>query len=319
MNNQTEKRGFKRKTIEKTIQTKMNSWLKSIEDEKLRERVKAHYILTGGAIASMLLGDLPNDYDVYLDDVDVAADLSKYYVARLTCNVPKTCDQSANISDWEAGEVSVVISENRDRVSVRIPSSGVLDREDQDKNSSNKGKYKVRMITANAITLSDSVQIVLRFVGKASEIHKNYDFVHATNYYTEREKLVLHQAALESLMCRELKYVGSLYPVCSVFRIKKFVKRGWNITAGETLKILFDVSRLDLTDISVLEDQLTGVDTSFFTSLIESLRKGDTAFDRSYLFSLINQVFDGTEDEYDAHPNEDESGENEEEPMVKLT
>jgi hypothetical protein len=297
------KRGFKKKTIEQTIKNKVEHWIASITDEKLQERVKDHYILTGGAIASMLLGDLPNDYDVYLDDADVAADLCKYYIEQLTGKPVKSGE------DNELG-VSVQISEKRDRVKVRIPSAGVLNRENEIDETENTGKYKVLMITANAITLSHSIQIVLRFVGNAEEIHKNYDFVHATNYYTTKTGLVLHQAALESLMSRELKYVGSLYPVCSVFRIKKFINRGWTITAGETLKILFDVSNLDLKNIDVLEDQLTGVDTSYFTHMIALMRaKESTQFDRTYLFDLINQVFDGREDEYTDTSNEEDEEE----------
>ena len=293
------KRGFKKKTIAQTIKNKLDHWINSITDETLRGRVRDHYILTGGAIASMLLGDLPNDYDVYLDDADVAADLCKHYIAQLTGTPVKPGD------GHDLG-VSVEISKNKDRVKVRIPSEGVLNREDETDKSENKGKYKVLMITSNALTLSHGIQIVLRFVGNAEEIHKNYDFVHATNYYTTKAGLVLHQAALESLMSRELKYVGSLYPVCSVFRIKKFINRGWTITAGETLKILFDVSNLDLKNIDVLEDQLTGVATNYLTHMIGLLRaKESERFDRTYLFDLINQVFDGKEDE-DTEPTDEE-------------
>ena len=284
------KRGFKRKTIEQMLRGKVNHWLKSITDEDLRKRVKDHYIVTGGAIVSMLLGDMPNDYDIYLDNAVVAADLSKYYVKKI-------------LGDDAAG-VEVKVSENNDRVEIKVSSSGYLSYKDAADDSENKGKYKVKTITTNAITLSDKVQIVLRFVGKAKEIHKNYDFVHATNYFTERKGLVLHQKALESIMARELKYVGSLYPVCSVFRIKKFLNRGWTITAGETLKILFDVSKLDLSNLEVLSDQLTGVDTTFFTTMLDRLKQRDEAVDRSYLFELINEIFDGED------PSEEDEEEN---------
>jgi hypothetical protein len=54
---QTYKRGFKRKTIVQTIENKMNAWIKTLP-ESMREKVNNDYIVTGGAIASMLLGDL---------------------------------------------------------------------------------------------------------------------------------------------------------------------------------------------------------------------------------------------------------------------
>lgn len=296
------KRGFKKKTIEETIRNKVKGWLKSIDDIALRDEVKKHYIVTGGAITSMLLGDLPNDYDIYIDDADVAAKLASYYVSRLPA------------VDNEMTRTPIVeVPPERNRVSIRVKSAGIAGEEiDQSKYEyfemypnagdriaqyldgamqKNTGKYSVLAMTTNAITLTDQIQIVLRFVGPAKEIHKNYDFVHTTNYFTESEGAVLNQPALESILARELKYVGSLYPICSVFRIKKFIQRGWTITAGEMLKIAWDISKLNLNDREVLQDQLTGVDAAYFNQLIGMLEEGKE-IDRTYLFELVNRVFD---------------------------
>ena len=296
------KRGFKKKTIEETIRNKVKGWLKSIDDIALRDEVKKHYIVTGGAITSMLLGDLPNDYDIYIDDADVAAKLASYYVSRLPA-----------VENEMTRTPIVEVPPERNRVTIRVKSAGIAGEEiDQSKYEyfemypnagdriaqyldgamqKNTGKYSVLAMTTNAITLTDQIQIVLRFVGPANEIHKNYDFVHTTNYFTESEGAVLNQPALESILARELKYVGSLYPICSVFRIKKFIQRGWTITAGEMLKIAWDISKLDLTDREVLQEQLTGVDAAYFNQLIRLLEEGKE-IDRTYLFELVNRVFD---------------------------
>src|SRR3546814_2013322 len=47
--------------------------------------------------------------------------------------------------------------------------------------------YRPVFVSTNAITLSDKIQIVLRFYGEADAIHENYDFVHCTNYWTSKE------------------------------------------------------------------------------------------------------------------------------------
>lgn len=297
------KRGFKRKTIEMTISAKMKSWLASIDDIELRDQVKRHYIVTGGAITSMLLGDLPNDFDVYLDDPDVAAKLASYYVSRL----PAVNNERTQLP-------IVIVPDSRDRVEIKVQSSGIAGEEmdqsqyeyfEQYADGSQRasayldaaaardtGKYTALAITTNAITLSDKIQIILRFVGPSHEIHKNYDFVHCTNVYTEAGGLVLEQAALESTLARELKYVGSLYPICSMFRIKKFIRRGWTITAGEMLKIAWDISKLDLENIEVLNDQLTGVDAAYFRQIIALIKQENKPIDRTYLFELVNRIFD---------------------------
>src|SRR3546814_2858608 len=73
---------------------------------------------------------------------------------------------------------------------------------------------------------------------------------------------------LESLLCKELRYVGSKYPVCSVIRLRKLIRRGWVINAGQILKMMMQVSELDLTNPAVLQDQLTGVDSAYFIELM---------------------------------------------------
>ena len=120
-------------------------------------------------------------------------------------------------------------------------------------------KYRPVFMSTNAITLSGKIQIILRFYGDPDEIHKNYDYVHCTNYWESKEgKLTLRQPALEALMARELRYVGSKNPICSMIRMRKFIRRGWQINAGQILKMVMQISELDLKDIRVLEDHLTG-------------------------------------------------------------
>lgn len=297
------KRGFKRKTIEATIRVKMKAWIASIDDIALRDEIREHYIVTGGAITSMLLGELPNDYDVYLDDVDVAARLAQYYISRLP-----------DSDNDKTSTPIVIVPPSRDRVEVRVKSSGIagedIDQEQYDyfeqyadgsqraaayldaAAARKTGKYTSIAITTNAITLTDQVQIVLRFVGAPETIHQNYDFVHTTNWFTEAGGLILRPEALEATMARELRYIGSRYPVCSMFRLKKFIKRGWTITAGEMVKIAYDISKLDLDDINVLQEQLTGVDAAYFRQIIDLLRKEDKPIERTYLFELVNRIFD---------------------------
>ena len=137
---------------------------------------------------------------------------------------------------------------------------------------------------------------MLRFVGDAEHIHKNFDFIHPTNYFTYKEGFVRNLAAVESILTKQLRYQGSYYPVTSIIRAKKFTKRGFNISAGELLKIMFQISKLDLSDPNVLEEQLIGVDIAYFSILIDALRqkfKTDADFKLStdYFNALIDKVF----------------------------
>ncbi len=315
---------MKAKTIKAVIAKKMNEWWKSIEDEALRARVEKATIVTGGCIASMLLREKVNDFDVYIRDFQTVVDLATYYVKRF----------EVKNKDGIPAEIAVHVAEGR--VKIGIKSAGIASENGTDKPYEyfegnpdetaaagyvgevmqdpgeieeayteteraaldnpveEEGKpYRPIFMSTNAITLANRVQIVLRFYGEPAEIHKNYDFVHCTNYWSSWDGvLVLHQAALESLLSKELKYVGSKYPVCSVFRLRKFIARQWTINAGQILKMCMQISELNLADLKVLEDQLTGVDVAYFIQVVELLKAKDPEkVNSAYLIEIIDRMF----------------------------
>ncbi len=170
------------------------------------------------------------------------------------------------------------------------------------KDEAKRGKYRVLFVTSNAITLSDQMQLIIRFQGDPVQIHENFDYVHATNSWTSWDKQVhLRPEALECILTKELRYIGSRYPLCSVIRLRKFIARGWTVNAGQIIKMLWQVNQLDLADPNVLEDQLVGVDSAYFAQVISALKakmeKETPAdgqrveVDGTYLMTLIDKVF----------------------------
>ena len=271
---------MKTKTIKKVLVNKLNEWLLTIKKEELRAKVKKNILVSGGSIASMLLREDVNDYDIYIQDINVLRELAEYYCEGKVLDgrlrekylmdefpdIMKNKGETTYGEDYISEAFVRLDNLKEDQIKLDIPSAGVrFDNKDSK-------PYSIAFLSQNAISLTDDIQIVLRFSGKVEQIHKTFDFIHATNYFTFKEGLVLNQAALESLLTKELKYQGSLYPLTSIIRMKKFILRGWQMNAGEILKILFQVSELNLKDIKVLEEQLIGVDVAYFSALIDILR-----------------------------------------------
>ena len=295
---------MQRKTIEKTIKTKMTEWLNTITDEKLRDRVKDELLVSGGSITSLFLNEQVNDYDVYIKTVKTAKDLAKYYVKAFPVQVFSYEDRETELAkytevDDEYRGIRKIFFENIKPEQVKLYPEELSGYKTSFEDTGEL-KYLPMFFSPNAISLTDNVQIVLRFTGDNEAIHKTFDFIHATNYFTFEKGLVTNIAALESILSKQLKYQGSLYPLTSVIRTKKFLKRNWNISAGEYLKMLFQCSELDLTDFNTLEDQLIGVDVAYFGVLIDTLRnkqEKDSSFKLTseYLNTLIDKIFNETE------------------------
>ena len=286
---------MQRKTIIKTIKKELELWLDSITDPVLRDDVRKSLLVSGGCIASLYLKEKVNDYDIYIQDIEVAKRLAEYYVGNDTRMIVLSgSDKEELVKSVEGKDDSayVIAVKNLKEDQVKIffaeKNGGYAPEYDED----TAPKYRPVFYSPNAISLSDDIQIVLRFTGDAAAIHKNFDFVHATSYFTYDEGLVTTVEVLESILSKTLKYRGSLYPVTSIIRIKKFIKRGWNISAGEMLKIMFQISELNLRDPYVLEEQLIGVDIAYFSKLIEILSstKKET-IDSHALNTIIDKVF----------------------------
>jgi hypothetical protein len=312
------KYGRKKNGIKAELTKKVNDWLDTIDDPVVQELAAKNTIVTGGSIASMLLGEQVNDYDLYFRDKETTLAVANYYVNKFNEA------QSLKVGDGVVASCSPEVKEDtlknakgelEERVLIWLQSSGVAGENQEQyeyfegkppeatqkfveslaKSMDDVGKSSHRpvFLSANAITLSDKFQLVIRFYGEPSEIHDNYDFVHAMNYYDHGAKaLVLKQEALECLLSRTLVYAGSLYPIASVFRTKKFIERGWRISAGQQLKMMWQISELDLRNPVVLREQLTGVDQAYMHQLIQALKNVEPEkINSTYVAEIIDRIF----------------------------
>lgn len=313
---------MKKKTIKAIIRKKVDNWLASIDQMDVRAIAADNAIVTGGCIASMLLNEKINDFDIYFKTKEAAVAVAQYYVDRFNPKEKNGIIPTITVDDSKEDRVQVVVKsagiasedgtkqdyqyfESRPDDEAGAYVSEIMDdpveiadlQDTLDEmpkgDDPNKPPYRPVFVSTNAITLSHHVQLVLRFFGNPEEIHSNYDFVHCTNYWTSwNSDLVLKQEALECLLAKELKYVGSKYPVCSMIRIRKFISRGWTINAGQMLKIAMQISDLDLHDINVLREQLIGVDVAYFLQVIDALKeRHPEKVETAYLVEIIDRMF----------------------------
>lgn len=308
---------MKTKTINRVINKKFDEWLASIENEAVRKLVEKNSILTGGAIASMLLQQPVNDFDFYFRDKATTEAVAKYYVDKFKTNPPKNFNKGI--------PVEMYVKVEQDRVRIFVQSAGVAEEEGEEEQPAyqyfetqppeateeyveavlganelseeqdldGKPDYRPIFLSDNSISLSGDVQMVIRFYGEPEKIHENYDFVHATNYWTSWDrKVFLKTEALECLLTKELRYIGSKYPICSIVRARKFIQRDWTINAGQILKICFQINELNLKDYEVLREQLTGMDVAYFAQVLAALKEKDpTKINSTYLVEIIDRIF----------------------------
>jgi hypothetical protein len=246
----------------------------------------------------MLLNEKVNDFDIYFDNEESCKEVIRYYLGKLG----KKEEQDYVFHEHE--NTKTEDTEIKNRVKLYIPNTGIF------KSKKRNKEYYPIFVSTNAITLTNDVQLIFRFVGSPEEIHKNYDFEHTKCYYSYfKNELVLPTKALESIINKELKYTGSKYPLASIIRTRKFIQRGWNINAGQFLKMVLQLQNINLNDPVVLSDQLTGVDLVLFDQIISQIKEkefNDGEDISEYVINIIDEVFDGVET-YLKTENEEES------------
>lgn len=314
------KYGRKRSGIKKELDAKISEWLATITDEDVRKAASNDTIVTGGSIASMLMGDPVNDYDVYFRTKATTLMVAKYYVDKFIADKLLLQKESDYIDYNPVVKEEVAVNckgVEEERVIIYMQSAGIaaieqtpykyfelsgeedaaLFGEASRLENESKKLYRPVFLSENAITLSDKMQLVVRFYGEPDKIHDNFDFVHAKNYYDYgSSQLVLKLDALEAILSRTLVYQGSLYPIASGFRLKKFLDRGWRISAGEQLKIFWQISELDLTNFAVIKEQLTGVDQAYLHQLVSALKEVESdKINSTYVATIIDRIFNDTE------------------------
>lgn len=312
--------GRKVRNIKRALEDKIEHWLATIEDVDLQQLMRNNVIVTGGSIASMLMGEKVNDYDVYFRDIYTTTRVANYYVNMFNRGKHTQRKEEENGVGYtpqvQRERIKNIQGQEEERVIIFMKSAGIAAENQgeynyfeqmgegeaeefvkstlQDvKDDEDKPPYRPVFMSQNAITLSDKIQIVIRFYGEPHEIHANYDFVHACCWYDHKPvKLETPVEALQAMMARNLVYQGSLYPVASIFRAKKFLERGWRINAGQLLKIMWQISEINLQDYATLREQLTGVDMAYMWEICEALKSVDPEkINSAYIAEIIDRIF----------------------------
>lgn len=146
------------------------------------------WFVSGGCIGSLLRGDTVNDIDVYFFSGVDALPVIKLF----------TEDESYK------NEVADINDKYRDVVDA--PSG--------------------KLITENAITLKNDIQIITKHYGLPEEVRKTFDFIHCTPYFDSRDqKLYISKKQYDLNMNKTLKCNNASAITSS--REQKFFNKGW--------------------------------------------------------------------------------------------
>jgi hypothetical protein len=204
----------------------LEGWIASVDDRDLARCLQAEAYIAGGAIASLLLDEPVEDYDIYVRQEATAHALKRYYEAFFRRHPAPTHDPHQPFALAACSTASC----------------------------------RPLTMTANAVYLSTRIQLMTSFYGDPAWMISIYDYEHCMGYYTASEgRLVAPAAARQAITARSLRYrPGAPFPMLSLLRLPKFIARGYAIDLGQLFQLVVTVAGEGLGDQSQVS-QLLGL------------------------------------------------------------
>ena len=230
--------------IKSKLRLKHREFCSSIKDWKLRKVFRKHTYIAGGAIASLIRGEEPKDYDIFFDNKKALEEILKYYVDRHNARYEET-----------NSNYKLTVSSDYSSVGLFLNHPYVKSDEED-----NKDMNPV-MFSMRAVSFPNGFQLIIDNDTQESKSVNRFDFVHTMGYFHPfQNKLVVKPETLAAIKENKLiyNYQGS-NPIGSAKRLLRFISRGWEIENKEHMKLLKKISHIDHDPVFDLE----GVDYFF--------------------------------------------------------
>lgn len=112
-----------------------------------------------------------------------------------------------------------------------------------------------------------------------------YEFVHS-------EFVVEESFTLSALEKKLIFNPDSKFPIAALFRVRKYLAKGFKISGVELVKIAFAIHALKFESYKDVKRQLLGIDTIFLKEFTDSLDKMDSDYSYQKFLSCLNSYIE---------------------------
>ena len=140
--------------------------------------------------------------------------------------------------------------------------------------SVNANTYKRKSATSNKVY---TVQLIKRFSGDPATIFGWFDFTVTTGCFRLSDQTFhFGDRFLQDVANRRLVFQGrSTYPICAMYRTKKYQAKGFTLPGSTIMHICLAVVRLKIDNYGDLKEQLMGIDTSYLQGFLKGPEYAD--------------------------------------------
>jgi len=236
----------------------------ALTEKQFSETILCTSFIAGGAILSVSKQEKIKDYDLFMTTPAAALKLFNILIKRIPDgdSLTLTVEQDNINPNLHRGYLFLNNAFREDTLEKAI-----------DRFNENCKKYKIKShkvyptyLSKNALTLSNGVQLIFRFIGEPKEVFSTFDYEHCKIYWRPNPLGLLlgsvhyEGRSQESIAKNELIYTGNTrFVLSAISRLNKFIKRGWGISPSSLLSLALSVNKVDWSSREALEEELLGI------------------------------------------------------------
>jgi hypothetical protein len=145
-----------------------------------------------------------------------------------------------------------------------FPSGDKLDAAVASLDQNEKTKGLVKLVTDYAISFvvdGHRVQLIRVLTGTPQQIIDSFDFTICQGAF-DGERFILGADFLQHIAQRRLVFnIAAEYPICSLYRARKFITRGYRLSGIDAIKLGLRIHSIKIDTYADLRKQLMGIDT----------------------------------------------------------
>ena len=171
---------------------------------------------------------------------------------------------------------------------------------ESDFNNTLKGLTDFKFLsTDTAMTHNDSktkqiFQLICATYADPENMLDTFDFTICMAAWKQTGEFIFNDRFLQHCSQKRLCFnTNAKFPICSLWRALKYIKRGYKLPAIDLIKIALCINNVDLKNRKELKRQLMGIDTMFLKKLTDALDKdGELSYDFGEALEMLNNLFE---------------------------
>jgi len=136
----------------------------------------------------------------------------------------------------------------------------------------------------------------IKITGTPEEVMSKFDYTISMGAYDPyNDKFILEENFLYNLAERRLVFNDNTeFPISSLWRMKKFLNRGYKIDAKSVITLALSIHKLKIDDYTDLKKQLDGIDTLLLKDITDKLieDKKEAKYDFEEFIAYLEKAID---------------------------